>query len=276
MTARHPPAGWTRQEFATNVVAYRDGGPLGHYMQIEDNNPYNDGNASCRTRMAVGLTGLDSGTQLNAQHRIQKANNWVLAADSRTCYVVMGAQNTFHFGEIGTYVTADAYAWHQSRGETASASFSVRGSTQFVGRHSPCIGWSNSHTTDRAPIACMRDYSQLVQDVWTYVGGVTFGFSASCWNTGMALDAVLLPNAADSSVPLSPLFLYEGAGTYSVRGMLRGAYYPLGTFGSGQFQNNVAMLDDVVINGQTRRLALVRYGFGSVLQMAFDLTGSWG
>lgn len=275
ITARHPPAGWTRQEFSTNVVAYRDGGALGHYMQVEDANPYSDAGASCRTRMAVGLTGLDTGTQVNAQHRIQKANGWVLVADARTCYVIMGASNTFHFGEFASYVPADAYAWHQSRGETATHTLSVYGASHFVGRHSPFIGWSGAQDSVRTPMSAMRDVGQLIQDANMYPCGVQVSFNANAWWTASALSSISLPNAADSSVPLCPFMLYESSLTFAMRGHLRGCYFPIGLLNVTAFVNNVAMLNDVVIGGQTRRVAMVRYGGGSTLQMAFDLSGAW-
>jgi hypothetical protein len=273
MTARHPPAGWTRQEFSTNVVAYRDGGALGHYMQVEDANPYSDAGASCRTRMAVGLTGLDTGTQLNAPHRIQKANGWVLVADARTCYVIMGSSNTFHFGEIGSYVAADAYAWHQSRGETAANGINIGGTFQVISRCSPIVGYNGDHQTAKVPIAALRAFDQLTPDQFMYPGGVGASF-ANCW-TPQSVTLNTYPNPADGSVPLCPFLLWEGLLT-CLRGWLRGVYFPVGLVPAGAFSNNVAWLDDVVIMGVTRRVAVVRYGVNGLGQLVFDLTGTWG
>nr|MCU0924088.1 hypothetical protein [Burkholderiaceae bacterium] len=128
-----------------------------------------------------------------------------------------------------------------------------------------------------APMQLMRDVSQLTPDAWGYPGGVTFAANLlSVWMVDGGSGAVTSPNPADGGVPLSPWWLYEAGQVFALRGLLRGAYYPLTLLNSGAFVNNVAMLDDVVIGGQTRRVAMVRYGTSNVLQMAFDLTGTWG
>ncbi len=55
MTVKHQGAGWTKSWSDTNMAAYRsatsDGG-VGAYMQIEDNNPYNDSHSSFRWRVS--------------------------------------------------------------------------------------------------------------------------------------------------------------------------------------------------------------------------------
>lgn len=281
ITIRHPPAGWTRQQFASNVVAYRDGGSLGHYMQVEDNNPYADSAASARTRMAVALSALDTATQLNAQHRIQKANNWALAADSRTVYLVMGSSNMFHFGEFTSYTPTDNYAWHQNRGESGSGSVTVFSAPQVTGRHSPILFWNTSDGAgaNGCPISLMRNAAQLVADARGYP--FSFAFTPGSSGNVSSYENVArfaVPSAVDGSIPMAPIMMAEG-GTGGVdanlRGAFRGAMFPMGRVDFGLFPSSgVIRLDPVVIAGVTRRFAMCRFGGSGAGVIAFDL-GNW-
>ncbi len=274
ISARHPPAGWSKTTVAVGVVVYRSGaGSLGHYMQVEDDNPYADANVTMRTRMAAGWTMLDSGSSLGEQRKVQKlAGSWNLIADDRTCYLIMGAANTFMFGEVVPYNASDAFHFFQSKGETEDVNQTARS-----GRHFPTAFYDGTvvNLSYMAPgLAWLRGNSQ----VGSFCNGHTLpNVSANEASAPKHLwQRLTTPNQADGSIPLLPMFGVEYSASTVLRGRFRGILHPLCAHASEAFVNNRLRLDDVLIGGLTKSIVIVRAGYQSVVQLAFDLGPTWG
>lgn len=292
ITARYGPAGWSKPHSGTNGGVYVTGaGSLGHAMQVEDGNPYSDGNASCRTRIVTVPTGFpDSGDDLGEQCRMNKSGSgWVLVADPRSCYVIIGAAMTFCFGEFASLLSGDTFAFFQNRGRNAdaagwavvedgtagAASISVNPGVWF-----PRATVSAQGQTNTLGATIIRGASQLFGTVYAHPLNTSVkpsSLSSSSSNYGNAVlrrQDVVFPNLADNSMPLLPEFLVEVvSGLSTLRGRLRGVYFPLSKADGGSFVNNVLRLDDVVINGTLRKIALCRYANGG--QIAFDMGETW-
>lgn len=281
ITARMPGAGWTKNVLGTNRVAYRSivPGSEGHWLQVEDDNPYADSNVGARTRMAVNLTGLDTADQLGEQCRIQKGSStgWVLVADGRSCYIVMSATDTLFFGEAASFLGGDQYAFFQSRGENANTSVSVFGNAGWIpGRMFPAMAMDVSALTGSRAVSWLRSYTQIGAHVdgWPVFAAVT---SAGGTNTAIDRTQQTLSNPpmADDSIGVFPLLLTEFNPNVRLRGQVRGVYLPFCRFDAGSFANNIMLLDDVTINGDVRKLAICRFGLSSAAQVAFDVGDSW-
>jgi|GEM_PF-5084840 len=280
ITAKMPGAGWTKNVLGTNRVAYRSivPGSEGHWLQVEDDNPYADSNVGARTRMAVNLTGLDTADQLGEQCRIQKGSStgWVLVADGRSCYIVMSASDTFMFGEAQPYLSGDQYAFFQSRGENASASASVFGTTAVTGRVFPAIMYANADSSVNRGASWLRGSSQIGAHVEGTPVFPTVTYVSSATMTIDRWQSLVNPPVVDDSIAVAPLVMTEFNGTaYRLRGVARGAYLPATRLLSDSFVNNIQMLDDVTINGDVRRLAVCRFSASGLAQIAFDVGDSW-
>ena len=283
ITAKSPGAGWTKSALGTNRVAYRTKvpGSEGHWLQVEDDNPYSDSNVGARTRMAVNLTGLDTADQLGEQCRIQKGSStgWVLVADGRSCYVVMSASDMLCFGEAQSLLGGDQYAFFQSRGENASTTLSVFGTTNTTGRVFPGVGGASDLASASLGMSWLRPYTQIGANVSGFP--VLPAFLGATATGGAKVDLVqgsvmALPPAVDDSIAVFPLLLAEVAsGQVRVRGGMRGVYVPLARLDTVGFSNNVQMLDDVTVNGDVRRLAVCRFCASGLAQIAFDVGDSW-
>jgi hypothetical protein len=277
MTSKYAPAGWTKPITGTNVAGYLTGAPsLGHYMQVEDTNPYADSNVGARTGMVVGMSGIDTGTQLGEQIRIQKAaGTWVMVADYRTCYLIMNGTNVFHFGEFDSYKSDDAFNWFQTRGENASILVNVLGANQTCGRNYPALGAAADARQDALGVSILRDVSQVGGHVnGALVYPCAFGTDSFAQMGGT--QQFQLPNAADNSVPMFPAMLVErGVGVWRLRGQHRGLYLPAGRLDGAGFLNNIQNLLQTTIDGQPRRFVVCRFGASNVAQIAFDVTDSW-
>ena len=288
ITARYGPAGWSKPHSGTNGGVYVTGaGSLGHAMQVEDDNPYADANASCRTRIVTVPTGFpDSGDDLGEQCRITKSGaGWVLVADDRTCYVIIGAQVSFCFGEFESLLSGDLFSFFQNRGQNAIGSVVANdsavsgGSTVGAGLWFPAASSAANDTAASFGATIVRGVSQLAGTVTAHPWAA--GVSPAHADAGAAVAFAVrrrqnlqFPNQADNTVPLVPEYLVERvAGLRTMRGRLRGAYFPLALADSGSFVNNVLRLDDVVINGTLRKIALCRYAGGA--QIAFDMGETW-
>lgn len=282
ITAKSPGAGWTKSSLGTNRVAYRTKvpGSEGHWMQVEDDNPYTDSNVGARTRMAVNLTGLDTADQLGEQCRIQKGSStgWVLVADGRSCYVVMSASDMLCFGEAQSFLGGDQYAFFQNRGENASTNASVFGTTSTTGRVFPGIGAANDLASASLAASWLRSYTQIGGHVSGFPMIPSFlGNNAA---SGSKVDLVqgssmALPPSVDDSIAVFPVLLAEVSGQVRVRGAMRGCYLPLARLDTIGFANNIQMLDDVTINGDVRKLAVCRFCASGLAQIAFDVGDSW-
>lgn len=267
-TIKHPAAGWTRTSLGTNITGYRTkAGSLGHYVQIEDTST-----ATCAVRLAEALTGLDTATSLGDKRTVTKAaGNWVVVADGRTCYCVMAASNVLHFGEFAAFNPADNYAVFSTRGDTGDTS------GMNNGRNFPAGGYWPTASASYSALGAtfLRGNSQLAGFVNGHVLNDGFITGAGTPSVSMSRAAPLtIPNQADNSIPVMPEFLLEYSTVTVLRGQLRGMYRPLGVLDASTFVGNVARLDDAIVSGAVRSLAVVRYGPSSGYQIAFDL-GDW-
>jgi hypothetical protein len=85
----------------------------------------------------------------------------------------------------------------------------------------------------------------------------------------------MVPNFADNSIPVVPIFNLEYVSpNYTLRGRLRGMYFPLGRLLSG-FTNSFQKLDNATIDGVSQPMLLVNTNQYLTKQIAFQLEGAW-
>lgn len=288
-TAKYPAAGWTKSSGGTNIAAYQAGaGSLGLWMQVEDNNPYADSNVGIRTRQCQGWTGLDSATVLGNQINIQKnTGGWLIVADQKTVYLYMGSITTsaallcFAFGEVKSFYPGDSFSSFQNRGRTslsANVYYDNTSTVTFGAMYFPFVQGAYQPGYGYATMDMLRPVSQIggpVSCEGLYVPGrfasSTAALPASTYQIpGQGLS---VPNLADNSVPVSPVFCVEN--TNSIRGKFRGVYMPLGKLGTG-FVNSFQRLDAATIDGVSQSLLLLNTNAFSGMQVAFQVDGAWG
>lgn len=283
ITIRHPPAGWTATAAGTNNYCFRTrtAGSQGHYIQIEDNNPYAEGSGfgstqSARTRLAAGWTGLDTALQLGEQCRAMKAytaatRHWFVVADYRTCYVVIDYLYVMSFGEFDSFLPGDGFPMFANRGRNASAGAGV----MYCGDIFPAYSEGSTSGATTQGATCLRDYTQAGAHVNL---SPILAFLTSVGP--MPSQAMTTPNPVDGKHATIPAFLVERAGTAQrLRGKLRGLELPLGQVAAGSFTSNQYHLDDEITSGTLRRMTLVRAnvgsGLGNEVQLAFNTGDTW-
>lgn len=296
MTAKYPGAGWSKTVAGTNIAAYQSGaGSLGHWLQVEDNNPYSDSNLSIRTRIAAGWTALDTAGTLGDQIKhLKLTGGWMLFADARTVWLFVGpigsagALYTIAFGEGDSFYGSDGYFFYQNLGDSGSSgsgygettgfNFSAPGARYFPWL-APALGISSAPT-----LTGLRNVSQI--------GGAT---PAGCavlepnrrHTVGISVvweafsQDMQAPSLADNTLPVSPIFFTEYASSnFTLRGRLRGALFPLGGLTTG-FTNSFQRLDNGVVDGVSQPLVLMTNNFapnpttGAKRQLAFKVDGAW-
>lgn len=286
--AKHPGAGWAKTFTGTNVAAYRSAtsnGGMGHYLQIEDNNPFSDSFGSFRLRAALGHTGLDTATRLLPARRFSRSgggtqNRWWVVADDRTAYVYFYNNEPYHpkemmvFGELTPVSAVDDGAWVvQGSGGGAAASDQIfYPLTRSV---APGIG------TDTLQVVKSGSGLEAPAHIVTSMLGMAQGSDLHAVQTMYAL-----PNALSGAVNLMPVLATEAldsnnsAGRSMLRGYFRGVYQPYGLFGAAVFgANHTLKLPNIDIGGVTKDLLIVRSHSASNsfnCQIAFDLSGPWG
>lgn len=296
MSAKYPGAGWTKAVLGTNIAAYQDAG-LGHWLQVEDNNPYADANLTIRTRICSALTALDTvgagGTLGNQVKHSKLTGGWMLFADARTCYLFVGpisagtALLSIHFGEFASHYPADGYPWFQNYGDSATLS------TTYAEALSPTYGsisaakyfpffYSAGGIAGAVSAATLRGISQVGGNVTA--GSAVLSPNPRCVsNVGWMAHSqdLLVPSLADNTIPVSPVFLSEWNGSsVTLRGRLRGMHFPLGGLTSG-FINSFQRLDNAVVDGVSQPLILVTNNFaanpttGANRQICFQVDGAW-
>lgn len=291
--AKHPGAGWSKTFTDTNVAAYRsatsDGG-MGHYLQVEDNNPFSDSFASFRLRAAVGHTALNTATRLLGARRLMRGVNsadanqtrWWVVADDRTAYVHFYGANTFSnykqmmvFGELAPVSAADDGAW-VAQGYSASATSSevFQPLTQYI---RPNSGNALLQAIKRGD--GLDAPAHLMASVLGYAGYDTIGM-------GTAQSMYAQPNPFSGRVDLMPILASESMDSNvdpsrtALRGTFRGVYQPYGLFSAGSFSSNFTLLlPGLDVGGTAKDILVARVVSGSYdtnAQLAFDLTGPWG
>lgn len=288
ITARHPPAGWIKSALGTNIAGYQGGaGSLGLWMQVEDNNPYADSHASVRTRLAQGLTALDTASVLGTQYKISKpTGGWLIVADKRSCYLFLGALGgtlkTFCFGEYAPFYGADQFAAFQTIGASGASNniYDESGaSVSGIGSEYWPVVRNLGAEQNAQLLSGLRGVSQIGGPVVLghngVMGSLLIPNSSLSWNPWYVWNQLLqVPNPADNSIPVSPLFCNEYVSpNLALRGRFRGIYMPLGRLGSG-FVNSFQRLDNATIDGVVQSLLLVNTGLLS-RQVAFQVDGAW-
>lgn len=288
ITVKHPGAGWTKSWADTNMAAYRsstsDNG-VGAYMQIENNNPYNDSHVSFRWRVCEGHTGLNTAARLATDLRQfwqpYDHSFWWVVADDRTAYIHWSgpsdAHGSAHFvmGEVSRLVTTDTYAWV----------FPGYATTGIGQPPSNGLAWSVRSEHINQPLQVLRTWAGLAAVAPAsvtlmgapYQGGAEFYL----WDQQRSGSA---PNPITGAVELVPVRLIErvtptlSPGGSLIRGNIRGVYHLTGKLTPLLFESTTRtkVLSDVEIGGVPRRILVTRIGSNAEAQLAFDLTGPWG
>lgn len=294
MEAKHPGAGWAKTFTDTNVAAYRSAtsnGGMGHYLQVEDNNPFSDSFASFRLRAAIGHTALDAATRLLPARRFVRLagaayqTRWWVVADDRTAYVYFcgDGDNAYTanrqmmvFGELAPVSAADDGAWVVQGSSAASAASSAV--------FQPLVRQLAADPTSALLQALKTGAgvdapAHLMASVMGFVGSDSY-----LLNIPQALQAQ--PNPFSGQVDLMPILAAEamdantGAARTATRGTFRGVYQPYGLFGTPLFGvNHTLTLLGLDVGGGTKDLVVARANSNSNTfncQLAFDLTGPWG
>lgn len=228
------------------------------------------------------------------------AHGWVLVADHKTCYLIfcgnvpdlIGYQPSMHwtmvaFGEFKSFNSSDAYSSFMSRGLAASTVAAV-GTPGVISTTPNVAGTSypffqcNALCNDDGSMGAtiLRNYAGIAASVkaWPMFAGhvIHSGTSTLDNNRGYAMDPAewTVPDPVNNSVPLTPVFIVESPRI--IRGRHRGIYVPMGTLSTSLFLNNMLRLDETIVDGATRQVALVRVGRDGRFQLAFDLSPSWG
>lgn len=296
MTAKYPGAGWAKTVAGTNIAAYQSGaGSLGHWIQVEDNNPYADSNLSVRTRIAAGWTALDAAGTLGTQVKhLKPTGGWMLFADARTVWLFVGQINpgamlrTIAFGEGDPFYGSDGYFFYQSMGETggSKAIFNETAYSSVTVAPSSLFPWAYVLAGPGAVpmIEILRGVSQIggaVPAQQAMLVGVQRDYGVGTVDAKVFPQILSVPSLADNTIPVSPFFATEFAGAaYTLRGRLRGAFYPFGGLTNG-FANSFQRLDNGVIDGVSQPLVLMTNNAvpnpvtGAYRQLAFRVDGAW-
>lgn len=296
MSSKYPPAGWTKTVAGTDIAAYQSGaGSLGHWLQVEDNNPYADSNLSIRTRICGGWTLLDTATTLGTQVKhLKLTGGWMVFADARTVWLFcgnIGAQTrlrTIAFGEGSPFYEADEFFLSKPRESgTFQAIYnetSIAGLTEYPPSLFPWVAPSSGTESNEALLLLLRGVSQIGGDARASISALpaTSRRYASSSSGVHALNQDLtVPSLADNTIPAVPIFVTEGiSGQYTLRGRLRGAMLPLGGLTTG-FANSFQRLDSGVIDGVLQPLVLMTNNVlpnpstGAPRQLAFRVDGAW-
>ena len=243
--------GWTKP-FANsgNIGCYKQGAGAGLGLVINDDGP--NGTSTYKEAWATGwesVAGVGSpvgtGTgqfptpaQLGTTGQVvirksatadSTARSWVLFADASTFYLFVQTGDTstmyyaFGFGDFYSLdSTSDAYRVFISGGSTAnSATVTNYGMDITSSLNAAVVG-----------MYCPRSYSGSGTSIALGKHGDTAKANAST----TLLGGVVNPNAPDSSLYLSPVWVTESA-TSAIRGQLRGFYHqlhPIAGFTDGQ------------------------------------------
>lgn len=272
IVAKHPGAGWTKSAAGTNNAAYKVGGADDFWLQVEDNNPNADSNATFRARAAKTWTALDTASVLGevALHtKTGGTNQWVIVADPTGFWLYINTL-LMGFGKFNSYVAGDAYHCLMTRGRNTGL---VGGSpTVHQGTYAPVLQDAGTPSSSTQPYNLLRNYTQ----VGTHTNGVNLGFSPQIPGSNFSyLQNTPMPSVIDGSVPLIPAFLFELNGTnYLPRGVVRGVYLMLGQ--PTGFAAPYTLLDDVAVGGVVKRIAVMQLTVqGGTRVVGIDASATW-
>ena len=288
ITVKHPGAGWTKSWSGANMAAYRsatsDNG-VGAYMQIEDNNPYNDAHESFRWRVCEGHTGLDTATRLvTGSRRFSKYDTqvkWWCVADDRKVYLALlssdagGYNAVFSFGELLRLSASDSGAWVFPAGD-AIGGWSIQSRSLTVSTRS-------DRPSSEYAYQLLKTWNGL--DLPANLSATQLGcVFESGWtqDLGIVQQSGSAPNPLTGAVELAPVRGIEqvnqgiSRGCILTRGVFPGVYQPTGTLPASLFDSfQLGILPNAEIGGVPRRILVARLGTSYNAQVAFDLTGPW-
>lgn len=284
---KHPGAGWAKSWADGNKAAYRsatsDGG-VGAYLQVEDDNPYNDSHASFRWRPCEGHTGLNTATRLATDlrqfHRNGGPTNWWCVADDRTAYIgfVSSSVSTmFSFGELTRRSPTDTGAWVFPARSVVSSDTGVT--------HQGITYGARSDGTGYTPYQALKTWSGF--EVVAFLSPTLLGCPAAYTGAGYTAASLSTlqydcpsPNPMTGAVEMVAVQAMESLGTSwspgnrITRGAFRGAYQLYGKLPDAFFDaRKTGVLRNVDINGVPRTVVCADVAGGHI---AFDLTGPWG
>jgi hypothetical protein len=288
ISAQFAPLGWTKPVAGTNTAIYRNDATegLGHYLQVEDNNPHANSNQSVRVRGGIALTALDTGTLLTDQIQWNKSpsgstHTWMLIGDNRRFYVILGqpaADSTLIRSHVLSHGAGDL---SQAYSGDTNAFFVSKGTTAAPG-WSDIFPWAagfQNNASSYAQVFLLRTYTGL----GTPVHAVTSSASPYTYY----YQNGIFPSPLDNTVPMFPAACFEiplpgnptdannGGGIY--RGMIPGVLMPVcGAPFSLYNSQGFYFLDPTVVGGVTKRTVLMRYaGNVNARCLAFDLGPTW-
>lgn len=289
ITAKYPGAGWAKTTAGTNNAAYQGGG-LGLWVQVEDNNPYADSHVGVRMRLAQGWTALDTATVIGTQINMHKATGgWMVFADAKTAYIFWGPLGgnvkSCCFGEFAPFYSGDAFSAFISGGRTSDAALRTcyddasSAGSDYLGSQWPAARYVTTalQAAGVDSSSNLRGISQVGASVVSgplMVPGSWLGVGNQTCNQFVA-QGMFTPSLADNSIPIGPIFNQEFASpNYTLRGRHRGVYWPLGRM-SGGFTNGFQRLDNALVDGVTQPLVLITMTQAAVRQLAFQVDGAW-
>jgi hypothetical protein len=236
-------AGWTKAFTATNRRAYRNGsGSTQLYWRVRDDAGGTGGAKEALIRGFEAMTDVNTGTNpfpTSAQSSLTDnswvirksttadatARSWIVVADAKTCYVFIASgdqANTYYacaLGDFYSVVSGDAWnaclvARSVENSSTVSISGAGNGDLDFV------VGWGTSQN------------GNVVARSYTGTGGALGAIKVATWNQNVlgntggtaSLGFLPYPNAADSSIYLSRVFIGSASSPVHLRGYHRGLW----------------------------------------------------
>lgn len=301
ITVKHPGAGWSKLGIDTNIAGYRSAiseGGMGHWLQVEDNNPYGDSHANARVRAAENLTSLNTADVITSVLKMDKSsyntlNNWWVVADDRTAYFGFGLVNnptstpyfgpSYVFGEVTPTSATDTYAWVVSR-SAEDASTAGGGIARYADNSS--AGYDLMAASN---LVVLRSYDGF-RSGSAGSHSICGGFSSSA-DLGANQERFAVADPRSGAFGLAPVWLTENTSPtvaqYIARGRFRGLYHPFGklnVFGVGA-PSAVPLPYPIEVGGVSRSAlcaATHPQSTPNVLSaqatstLVFDLTGPWG
>jgi hypothetical protein len=273
ITAKHPPAGWTKYFSGTNQAIYRNNSATGtgHYLQVDDTVA-----ATTSFKIIKNCTGWNSGDIVTTPFTWNKegTNSWVFVGDSRTFYLM---QNTWSFsvaGDITKYRSDDQHNFvcsHHWSNTTVSNS-AIAATRDF--NHS----FQDSSDNNRGNVYALTSINQVTKDeplmhLTTGVYGVVYDSWQGAYYAYNA-NVTLAPNLADGRFHFGRSIAYErnGIGTNCLRGEYRGVLHnTMGQYLASGFLNGF-QIRDLTVAGQNRKFIWIQSQFANHL---IDITDTW-
>jgi hypothetical protein len=222
-----PAAGWTKPFSGTNAAAYRINGSFtNYYFRVDDNAPGAAGAREARVTMYETMSDVNTGTNASTNRYVRKsgtldatARTWKAVADEVTLIFFCSFDNSADYN--GTYIGQFySYMPNDQHGVTIIARTSEN---------------QSAYTPNIEQVLRLATTAEAGTTVAKSVNGITpnvNGFK-TCGlyrndDSQRSRGPYTLPNAADGSLVLTPLYIsnVEGADK-TLRGRVRGLWIPL-------------------------------------------------